>query len=174
MHRETVGRPMEILLVEDSVPAAKLAIGGLKKGTFDYRLTWLRDGQEASEFLHRTGIFTQAPRPDLILLDLGLPRKDGRELLAETKADEQLRNIPVVVLTASTDQTDIVRSENLNVEAYLIKPVDLQKFLNLVSELKQFWKEDMIVPRADDASPPARDTLFNSDGDMDIWPIAPS
>ncbi len=174
MYRETVGRPMEILLVEDSVPAAKLAIGGLKKGKFDYRLTWLRDGQEASEFLHQTGIFSQAPRPDLILLDLGLPRKDGRELLAETKADEQLQNIPVVVLTASTNQTDIVRSENLNVEAYLIKPVDLQKFLNLVSELKQFWKEDMVVPRADDTPSSDRGAMFNSDGDIDIWPIEPA
>ncbi len=174
MHRETVGRPMEILLVEDSVPAAKLTMGGLKKGTFDYRLTWLRDGQEASEFLHRTGIFAQAPRPDLILLDLGLPRKDGRELLAETKVDEQLRNIPIVVLTASTDQTDIVRSENLNVEAYLIKPVDLQKFLNVVSELKRFWKEDMVVPRAGVAYSSDRETMFHSDGDRDIWPIEPS
>jgi len=163
MHRETVGRPMEILLVEDSVTAAKLAIGGVKKGRFDHRLTWLRDGQEASDFLHQTGIFAQAPRPDLILLDLGLPGKDGRELLAETKADEQLKNIPVVILTASTDQTDIVRSENLNVEAYLIKPVDLKKFLKLVRKLKRFWKEDMVVPRTDMQSV--------SDADMNVWPV---
>ncbi|MGD9854568.1 MAG: response regulator [Planctomycetaceae bacterium] len=160
MHPETVGRPMEILLVEDSVPAAKLAIGVLKKGKFDHRLTWLRDGLEASAFLRQTGIFAKAPRPDLILLDLGLPGKDGRELLTEVKADEGLQSIPVVILTASTDQTDIVRSENLKVEAYLIKPVDLKKFLKLVRELKQFWKDDMILPRTD--------AQAMSDGDMSV------
>ncbi|MBX3438593.1 MAG: response regulator [Planctomycetaceae bacterium] len=149
MHRETVGRPMEILLVEDSVAAAKLAIGVIKKGDFEHRLTWLRDGQDASQFLHQAGIYSQAPQPDLILLDLGLPSKDGREVLSECKSDERLRSIPVVILTASTDQTDIVRSENLNVQAYLIKPVDLKKFLKLVRELKTFWKEDMIIPRTD-------------------------
>jgi CheY-like chemotaxis protein len=162
MERETVGRPMEILLVEDSVPAAKLAISALKKGQFEYRLTWLRDGQEASQFLQHAGIFAQAPRPDLILLDLGLPGKDGRELLAEAKADEQLRQIPIVVLTASTDQTDIVRSENLNVEAYLIKPVDLEKFLELVQKLKRFWKEDMVVPRSDAQAAPGAEVNAGS------------
>ncbi|MCA9024445.1 MAG: response regulator [Planctomycetaceae bacterium] len=163
MQRETVGRPMELLLVEDSVPAAKIAMGGLKKGKFEHRLTWLRDGVEAVAFLHQEGIFARAPRPDLILLDLGLPGKDGREILTEIKADEHLRDIPVVIMTASTDQTDIVRSENLNVEAYLIKPVDLKKFLKLVRKLKQFWKEDMIVP-------PSEPLLTMSDPDMSIWP----
>jgi len=163
MQRETVGRPMEILLVEDSVPAAKLAMGGLKQGEFDYRLTWLRDGREATDFLQNEGIFSRAPRPDLILLDLSLPGKDGRQVLTETKADEHLRDIPVVVMTASTNQIDIVRSENLNVEAYLIKPVDLEKFLRLVRKLKRFWKEDMVVPPAG--------PLTVSDADMSIWPV---
>lgn len=163
MQRETVGRPMEILLVEDSVPAARIAIGTLKKGDFDHRLTWLRDGQDASDFLRNEGVFAQAPRPDLILLDLGLPGKDGRDVLAETKADEKLRDIPIVIMTSSTDQTDIVRSENLSVEAYLIKPVDLNKFQKLVRKLKRFWKEDMVVP------PSGAATV--SDYDINIMPI---
>jgi CheY-like chemotaxis protein len=146
MHRETVGRPMEILLVEDSVAAARLAIGALKRGDFEHRLTWFRDGNEASQFLQRSGIFAAAPQPDLVLLDLGLPGKDGRELLEELRHSETLRQIPVVVMTASTDQQDLVQSENLSVEAYLVKPVDLGKFIDVVSNLKRFWKEDMVLP----------------------------
>ncbi|MCA9076414.1 MAG: response regulator [Planctomycetaceae bacterium] len=163
MQRETVGRPMDILLVEDSVPAARIAIGTLKNGDFHHRLTWLRDGQDASDFLRNQGVFAHAPRPDLILLDLGLPGKDGRDVLAETKADDNLRDIPIVIMTSSTDQTDIVRSENLSVEAYLIKPVDLKKFQKLVRKLKRFWKEDMVVP------PSGVPTV--SDYDINIMPI---
>ncbi len=146
MQREAVGRPMEILLVEDSLAAARMTIGGLKHGRFDHRLTWLRDGEEATRFLFREGVFARAPRPDLILLDLRLPGKDGRQVLAEIKADEQLIHIPVVIMSASTDQQDLLVTEDLRVEAYLVKPVDLTKFLDLVTELKSFWKADMIVP----------------------------
>ena len=146
MQRETVGRPMEVLLIEDSVPAARLAIGGLKRGQIEHRLTWLRDGEQACQFLHREGVYRQAPQPDLILLDLGLPGKSGRDLLAEIKADERLSSIPVVVMTASADQQDVLVSEDLSVEAYLVKPVDLEKFLELITELKGFWKADMILP----------------------------
>ncbi len=156
MQRETVGRPMEILLVEDSVPQARLTMGALKKGQFEHRLTWLRDGGEAMEFLRQTGKFARAPRPDLILLDLGLPVKDGRQVLTETKADESLKYIPVVVMTASTDEVDRVQAENRNVEAYMQKPVDLGKFLELVQELKRYWKADMILP-------PSADTIIASD-----------
>ena len=141
MLRETVGRPMEILLVEDSVPAARLAMGALKKAQFEHRLTWLRDGQEASSFLHQQGVFSKAPRPDLILLDLGLPEKDGRELLTETRANDDLREIPIVVMTASTDETDRSDSKKLDVEGYLVKPVELSKFLKLIRRLKHLWKE---------------------------------
>lgn len=146
MQRETIGRPMEILMVEDSVPQARLTMGALRKAQFEHRLTWLRDGAEAMQFLQQTGKFTRAPEPDLILLDLGLPGKDGREVLSETKADPTLTAIPVVVMTASTDEEDRVQSENLNVEAYLQKPVDLGKFLELIRELKRYWKEDMVLP----------------------------
>jgi two-component system response regulator len=162
MLRETVGRPMEILLVEDSVPHAKLAMGALKKAQFEHRLTWLRDGQEASDFLNQTGVFSRAPRPDLILLDLGLPEKDGRQVLTETRADESLRSIPVVIMTASTDETDKRESQKLDVEGYLVKPVDHNKFLKLVRRLKHLWKEDMILPSG---------WQSRSDGDMSATPI---
>jgi len=162
MLRDTVGRPMEILLVEDSVPHAKLAMGALKKAQFEHRLTWLRDGQEASDFLNRQGIFSRAPQPDLLLLDLGLPEKDGREVLTETRADAQLREIPIVVMTASTDETDKRESEKLDVEGYLVKPVDLRKFLKLIRRLKHLWKEDMVLPRGWQA---------RSDGDLTALPI---
>lgn len=139
---------MEILLIEDSLSAARLTIGALKRGNVQHRLTWLSDGEEALEFLHRRGKFSVAPHPDLILLDLSLPKKDGREVLKEIKQDEGLKSIPVVILTASTDQEDIAATEQLEVESYLTKPVDLPKFLRIVQELSQFWRDDMIVPTA--------------------------
>lgn len=146
MSRNTVGRPMEILLVEDSLMAARLTMGALRKGSVQHRLTWLTDGQEALEFVERRGKYAQAPRPDLILLDLGLPKKDGREVLEEIRGDDDLRSIPIVVLTASTDEEDVTRTERLQVEGYLTKPVDLRKFLDLVRQLSRFWHADMILP----------------------------
>lgn len=104
------------------------------------------DGEDALEYLHQRGKFAHAPRPDLILLDLGLPKKDGREVLAEIKADEELKQIPVVVMTASTNAEDIQRSEELQVESYITKPVDLKKFLDIVQKLARYWHDDMILP----------------------------
>jgi DNA-binding response OmpR family regulator len=137
---------MEVLLIEDSVPDSRITIQALRREDFDHRLTWLRDGNEASEFLQQSGRFLHAPRPDLILLDLGLPGKDGRDLLTEIKSDDRLKSIPVVVITVSTDDRDRVRSESLNVEAYLVKPVDYDKFLDVVRRLKTYWKADMMLP----------------------------
>ncbi len=139
---------MEILLVEDSLTSARLTIGALKKGQIQHRLTWLTDGEEALEFLYKKGKFAQAPRPDLILLDLELPKKDGRAVLTDVKSNDDLKGIPVVILTASTAHEDIEQSERLDVESYLTKPVDLDKFLRLVRELSTFWHTDMIVPTA--------------------------
>lgn len=144
----SIGRPMEILLVEDSLTAARVTMGALRHGQIKHRLTWLSDGNEALEFLFRRGKFSRAPRPDLLLLDLGLPGRDGREVLAELRADEDLRTIPVVVMTASTDEQDLAHSEQLAVECYLTKPVDLEKFLFVVNELRRFWHADMILPTA--------------------------
>ncbi|VAX38953.1 Two-component transcriptional response regulator, LuxR family [hydrothermal vent metagenome] len=146
MGENTVGRPMEILLVEDSLTSARLTMGSLKNGDVQHRLTWLRDGIDALEFLHQAGKYKQAPHPDLILLDLGLPGKNGCEVLAEIKSDEQLKMIPVVVLTASTDEEDISETKRLDVENYLTKPVDIAQFLRVVNELSQYWHADMILP----------------------------
>ena len=155
MTSNTIGRPMEILLVEDSLMSARLTMGALRKGNVPHRLTWLTDGGEALEFLHRRGKYRQAPRPDLILLDLGLPGRDGREVLAEVRATEELKDIPVVVLTASTDEEIKAQTERLQVESYLTKPVDLEKFQRLVTQLSRFWKADMIVPTKPEDGRPA-------------------
>ncbi|QDT65307.1 response regulator [Calycomorphotria hydatis] len=145
---KTVGRPMEILLVEDSLTAARMTMGVLRAGDFQHRMTWITNGEEAVEFLLREGKFVHAPHPDLILLDLGLPKKDGREVLREIRHEESLKETPVVVLTASTSEEDRLITEKLHVESYLTKPVNLPKFLNLVTELSEFWRTDMILPTA--------------------------
>lgn len=148
MNGKAIGRPMEILLVEDSLTCARVTMGALKNGNVQHRMTWLTDGSDAIEFLYREGKYTQAPRPDLILLDLGLPGTDGRDVLTRIKSDADLTRIPVVVLTASTDQVDRARSEQLSVESYMTKPVDIGKFLKVVKELERFWHHDMILPAA--------------------------
>jgi CheY-like chemotaxis protein len=139
---------MEILLVEDNWDDARLAYEFLKDAHIQHRLTWLWDGDEALDFLHQRGKYARVPRPDLILLDLGLPRIDGREVLTEVKADPELREIPVVVMTASKDHEDMLRSEELQVDGYVTKPVDLEKFLGLIRDLKRFWHADLILPTA--------------------------
>ena len=145
-----VGRPMEILLVEDGLTDARLTIAALRLGgEFRHRLTLVRDGEEALEFLHRQGRFAQAPRPDLILLDLMLPKKDGLEVLSEVKADDTLKSIPVVIMTASEAEDDRVRCSTLNVDGYVVKPVNFEKFLELVQKLKKFWLDDVILPPVD-------------------------
>jgi CheY-like chemotaxis protein len=146
MTREFVGRPMEILLVEDNFTDAALTIRALARGGVRHRLTLVRDGAEALEFLKRQGRFARAPRPDLILLDLNLPKIDGLELLAAIKAEHDLHSIPVVIMTGSEDYEDELRSQRLNVESYITKPVDMPKFLALVKELKSYWLSDVILP----------------------------
>jgi CheY-like chemotaxis protein len=146
MKLEAVGRPMEILLVEDSLTDARLAIEALKHGEIKHRLTLVRDGAEAMEFLQRQGMFRRAPRPDLILLDLQLPKLDGRDVLSALRAQEDLRAIPVVILTASEAHADVVRSELLQVDGYLVKPLNVDEFVALVRQLKHFWHADVILP----------------------------
>ncbi|MFQ5733367.1 MAG: response regulator [Planctomycetaceae bacterium] len=146
MRHDTIGRPMEILLVEDSLMFARITMGALRNNEVKHRLTWLSDGGPALEFLHRRGVYARAPRPDLILLDLGLPGKDGREVLAEIKADDDLRTIPVVIMTGSESEEDRRLSESLNVAGFATKPVDFEKFIALVQSLKDHWHEDMVLP----------------------------
>jgi chemotaxis family two-component system response regulator Rcp1 len=146
MRNDLVGRPMEVLLVEDNRMDAHFAIRALEKADFKHRCTLVLDGEEALNYLRRQGIFARAPRPDLILLDLGLPKKDGREVLAEIRADNELRDIPIVVMTGSTDEADMAHTQMLQVESYLVKPVSLSKFLHVVRELKRFWHQGVILP----------------------------
>jgi chemotaxis family two-component system response regulator Rcp1 len=140
------GRSLEILLVEDSLVFARITIGALKNGGLAHRLTLVVDGVEAMEFLRREGRFARAPRPDLVLLDLGLPKKDGRAVLAEIKADENLKSIPVVIMTASDSSEDVRICESLGVDAYITKPVDLDKFIELVRKLKKSRSLDFALP----------------------------
>jgi CheY-like chemotaxis protein len=139
---------MEILLVEDDLLHARLALEAVSRGEFRHRTTLVLNGQEALDFLFRRGIFHRAPRPDLILLDLRLPKIDGLDVLAEIKADQELKSVPVVIMSSSQDEQDRLACEQDEVEAYLTKPLDLEKFLSLLKQLKRFWQADMILPRA--------------------------
>ena len=149
MKRDTVGRPMEILLVEDSLLDARFAIAALQKSQIKHRLTLVRDGEEALEFVGQLGKFARAPRPDLILLDLLMPKKDGIEVLTELKQDYSLQNIPVVIMTGSDAQEDMVKCELLHVDAYMSKPVNIEKFLTVLRQLKNHWLHDVMLPGID-------------------------
>jgi CheY-like chemotaxis protein len=130
---------VEILLVEDNEADIELTREGLQKGRLANRLHVVRDGEEAMAYLRREGEFAPAPRPDLILLDLNLPRKDGREVLADIKNDKDLKLIPVVVLTTSDAQQDVLHAYAHHVNAYMTKPVDFHQFVDVVSQLTNYW-----------------------------------
>jgi two-component system, chemotaxis family, response regulator Rcp1 len=139
-------RLIEILLVEDNPGDVRLTTEALKEGKVRNRLTVVGDGDEALALLRRQGAHAGAARPGLILLDLSLPRKDGWEVLAQIKADEDFRRIPVVVLTASKAEEDILRAHNLNVNCYISKPVDLDQFLKVVQSIQEFWLSIVTLP----------------------------
>jgi two-component system, chemotaxis family, response regulator Rcp1 len=141
-----VGRPIEILLVEDNPGDVRLTIEGLKEGKVRNNLHVARDGVEALEFLRRQGTFADAVRPDLILLDLNLPRKDGREVLSEIKSDPELKTIPVVVLTTSSAEQDVLESYQLQANCYITKPVDLEQFITVVKSIEDFWVTIVTLP----------------------------
>ncbi len=133
------GKTVEILLIEDNPGDARLAQEAIRDSKVRNRLSWVSDGIEAMAFLRKQGKYSDAPRPDLILLDLNLPRKDGREVLAEVKGDAQLRRIPIVVLTTSQAEEDILKAYHLNANCYITKPVDLEQFLKIVKNIEDFW-----------------------------------
>ncbi len=139
-------RPVEILLVEDSPTDTRLTIEALHEGKVANNLTHVEDGVEALAFLRREGRYASAPRPDLILLDLNLPRKDGREVLEELKNDPTLKTIPVVVLTTSRADQDILRSYQLHANCYITKPVDFKQFLDVVHTIERFWLTVVTLP----------------------------
>jgi CheY-like chemotaxis protein len=139
--------PVQILLVEDNPGDVRLTREALKEGKICNNLTVAEDGVEAMRILRREGKFSDAPRPDLVLLDLNLPRKDGREVLAELKEDPELRRIPVVVLTTSKSEEDILRSYDLHANCYITKPVDLPQFLSVLNAVEEFWVTIVRLPQ---------------------------
>jgi len=143
----TPARPIEILLVEDSPSDTELTIEALRAGKVRNRLSTVEDGVEALAFLRRQGKYAQAPRPDLIMLDLNLPRKDGREVLAELKTDKNLETIPVVVLTSSRTEQDVLRAYHLHANCYITKPVDFDQLHEVVCGIESFWLCVVTLPR---------------------------
>jgi CheY-like chemotaxis protein len=132
-------KPIEILLVEDNIGDIRLTEEALKESNLIVNLSIARDGMEAMEFLRGEGTHADAPAPDLILLDLNLPRKDGREVLQEIKNDADLKRIPVVVLTTSQAESDIIATYGFHANCYINKPVDMDQFIKIVKLLEEFW-----------------------------------
>ena len=139
-------RPVQILLVEDNPADARLTQEAIRDTEFRYQLHLAEDGEEAMEFLYQQGDFADAPRPDLILLDLNLPGMDGREVLAEIKADEKLGSIPVVVLTTSTAQQDLLYSYGLRANSYVNKPIDRDRFNEMIKSVMEYWINISTLP----------------------------
>ena len=146
--KDEVATPVEILLVEDNAGDVRLTKEALKEGKVYNNLHWAKDGVDALEFLRREGKHAKAPRPDIILLDLNLPKKDGREVLSEIKSDDQLKHIPVVILTTSKAEEDVLRSYKLHANCYITKPVDLGKFIVVVQSIDRFWLTVVTLPPA--------------------------
>jgi len=139
-------RPVNILLVEDSPGDVRLTKEILADTRMANEIHVVNDGEAAMAFLRRRGVHTDAPRPDLVLLDLNLPRKDGREVLQEMKNDETLRRIPVIVLTTSAAERDVLRSYDLHVNCYITKPIDLDEFITVVRAIEGFWLSVVRLP----------------------------
>jgi Response regulators consisting of a CheY-like receiver domain and a winged-helix DNA-binding domain len=146
MSNENFVQPIEILLVEDNPADVRLTTEALKEEKIYNNLHVATDGVEAIAFLRREGKYVNAVRPDLILLDLNLPKKDGREVLKEIKSDDSLKIIPVVVLTVSRSEEDILRSYNLNANCYITKPVDLDQFMKVIRTIQEFWLTIVKLP----------------------------
>lgn len=138
--------PINILLVEDNAGDADLAREALDSNKFSNNLEVVEDGEKAMAFLRREGSYADMPRPDLILLDLNLPKKDGRQVLAEIKSDHDLKRIPVVVLTTSQAEEDVIKSYDLHANCYITKPIDLNQFLRVVRSIEDFWLSIVVLP----------------------------
>jgi len=140
-------RPVELLLVEDNPGDVRLTQEALKEGSLPVHLSVARDGVEALDFLRHRAPFGDAPTPDLILLDLNLPRKNGREVLSEIKSDPLLKRIPVLVMTTSRADQDIQKAYSLNANCYITKPMDLDEFLRIVKSIEDFWLKTVTLPK---------------------------
>lgn len=146
MQARSSGSLIEILMVEDNPADVRLTIEAFKDAKVLNRMNVVEDGEAAMLYLRREDRYANAPRPDIVLLDLNLPKKDGREVLAEIKADPDLKRIPVVVLTTSEDQKDIFKAYDLHVNAYIAKPVDLDQFIRIVEVVENFWLSVVKLP----------------------------
>lgn len=146
MNSEMAGQPMEILMVEDSPGAVRLAVEALKEADLANHLNVVEDGDAALDFLYRRGHYAGVARPDLILLDLNLPRRDGREVLDVIKHDPALRAIPVVVLSTSRDDQDVLHCYNLHANCYVVKPVEYAEFIGVIKGLERFWLHVATLP----------------------------
>lgn len=151
MMNDGEARPIEVLLVEDSPSDTELTIEALREAKIRNVLSVVEDGVQAMQYLRRQGRFANAGRPDLILLDLNLPRKDGREVLAEVKADAGLAGIPVVVMTSSTSEQDVLRAQALQADSYITKPVEFMQFLDVVREVESFHLFVVTLPPVPEA-----------------------
>ena len=140
-------KSIDILLAEDNPGDADLAKEALEESKLKNKLFIVSDGQEALDFLHKKGKYQDVPRPDLMLLDLNMPRVDGREVLKIVKEDEDLRSIPVVILTTSSADEDIIKSYNLHANCYISKPLDLDKFIEVVNNIENFWISIVTLPK---------------------------
>lgn len=146
MNNQTTGRPIEILLVEDNPGDVRLTVEALRDSKIQNRLHIAKDGIEAVAFLRRKGGYADAPHPDLILLDLNLPKMNGPEVLAEIKEDTGLKHIPVVILTGSKDVEDVTKTYNLHANCYVTKPIDLEQFIMVVKSVRDFWLTIVKLP----------------------------
>ena len=146
MSSQIIARPIEILLIDDSPGDARLTMEALKENNVWNNLHTVEDGQDALAWLRREGKYSDAPRPDIILLDLNMPKKDGRHTLAEIKEDEYLKHIPVVVLTTSREQEDILQVYSLNANCYVTKPLDFEQFKRVVKSVAEFWLTVVKLP----------------------------
>jgi CheY-like chemotaxis protein len=139
-------RPVEILMIEDNPGDARLAREALKEGKILNTLYVMKDGREGLDFLYRRGRYLNVPKPDIILLDLNLPGLDGRQVLQEIKSNDSLKLIPVIVLTSSAAEEDILKSYDLHANCYIVKPVDFEKFTQIVKQLEDFWFSVVELP----------------------------
>lgn len=146
MSNHQLVKPVNILLVEDNPGDADLAREALEDSKLNNELHVVDDGEKAMAFLRREGGYVDVPRPDLILLDLNLPKKDGRQVLAEIKADDNLKRIPVVILTTSQAEEDVLRTYDLHANCYITKPIDLNQFIHVVRSIEDFWLSIVILP----------------------------
>jgi len=146
MSRQSEGQPIEILMVEDNEGDARLARDAMRDSKIKNTMHHVRDGDEAMAFLRKEGKYTDAPRPDLVLLDLNLPRKSGQEVLAEMKADMDLKRIPVVILTVSSDEEDVLKTYNAHANCFITKPLDLAQFIKVVRAIEDFWLTIVKLP----------------------------